>query len=298
MAKPATPPLSAGVAQLKSWLADRSGLGAASVETNPAGDLTVISVPTTADPASDAAIAEVKAIRNGLAPAAFDHAGAKVYVGGQTAETIDNGALLDRYNPLIVGFVLAFSFLVLMVAFRSIVVPITAIVMNLLSVGSAYGLLVLVFQRGYGADFLGLQKSPVIEGWIPLFLFCVLFGLSMDYHVFLLSRIREHYDRSGDNRESVAAGLQSTAKIITGAAMIMVVVFGAFAAGRIVSMQQMGFGLAAAVLIDATVIRSILVPATMRLLGDRNWILPRRLHWLPDIRIEGAPTAPASSPAD
>jgi len=268
-------------------LAQRSGLGAPSVETNPAGDLTVVSVATTADSASDDAIAEVHAIRDSIVPASFEHADAKVYVGGDTAENMDSGTLLDRYNPLIVAFVLGFSFLLLMVAFRSILVPITAIVMNLRSVGSAYGLLVLVFQKGYGADFLGFTKTPVIEGWIPLFLFCVLFGLSMDYHVFFLSRIREHYDRTGRNTESVAVGLQSTAKIITGAAMIMVVVFGAFAASRVVSLQQMGFGLAAAVFIDATVIRTILVPATMRLLGDRNWILPRRLHWLPDVQIEG-----------
>jgi RND superfamily putative drug exporter len=161
--------------------------------------------------------------------------------------------------------------------------------MNLLSVGAAYGLLVLVFQHGVGNGILGFQQTPTIEAWIPIFLFCVLFGLSMDYHVFLLSRIREHYDFSGNNTESVAVGLHSTAKIITGAALIMVAVFGGFAAGRLVMLQQMGFGLGVAVLIDATLVRSVLVPSAMALLGDRNWYLPKWLEWLPDLRVEGVP---------
>ena len=169
---------------------------------------------------------------------------------------------------------LGLSFLLLLVAFRSVVIPIKAIVMNLLSVGAAYGLIVLVFQKGYGADFFGFQTAPTIESWLPLFLFCVLFGLSMDYHVFLLSRIKEHYDLTGRNAESVAVGLQATAKIITGAALIMVAVFAGFAAGRLTGLQQVGFGLGVAVLLDATIVRSILVPASMTLLGDRNWYFP------------------------
>jgi RND superfamily putative drug exporter len=175
----------------------------------------------------------------------------------------------------------------LLVAFRSIVVPLMAIALNLLSVGASYGLLVLVFQKGVGAGLFGFQQTPMIEAWLPIFLFCILFGLSMDYHVFLLSRIREHYDECGDNRESVAAGLQATAKIITGAALIMVVVFGAFATGRLVTLQELGFGLGVAVLLDTTIVRSILVPAAMALLGDKNWYLPRVLGWVPDLRIEG-----------
>jgi RND superfamily putative drug exporter len=174
-----------------------------------------------------------------------------------------------------------------MIVFRSIVVPLKAILMNLLSVGAAYGLLVAVFQHGWGADLLGLQQTDVIEAWIPLFLFTVLFGLSMDYHIFLLSRIKERYDVTGNNDESVAFGLGSTGAIITGAAVIMVAVFGGFAAGDLVMFQQMGFGLAVAVILDATIVRSVLVPATMKLLGDRNWYLPRWLHWLPEIHIEG-----------
>jgi len=196
--------------------------------------------------------------------------------------------------------VLLLSFVLLTLAFRSIVVPIKAIIMNLLGVGAAYGILVLVFEKGYLHNVLGFEKVPAIEPWLPIFLFCVLFGLSMDYHVFLLSRIREHYDQSHRNRESVAIGLQSTARIITGAALIMVSVFFGFAAGRLVMFQQMGFGLGMAVLIDATIIRSILVPSAMTLLGDRNWYMPSWLKWLPDLRVEGTPrptTAPAPTPS-
>ncbi|MDP9358811.1 MAG: MMPL family transporter, partial [Chloroflexota bacterium] len=153
---------------------------------------------------------------------------------------------------------------------------------------AAYGLMVLVFQEGVGADLLGFQQTPTIEAWVPIFLFCVLFGLSMDYHVFLLSRIKEHYDETKRNVESVAVGLQATARIITGAALIMVVVFAGFAMGNLVMFQQMGFGLAIAVLLDATIVRSVLVPAGMAMLGDWNWYLPSWLTWLPNLNIEGA----------
>ncbi len=178
--------------------------------------------------------------------------------------------------------------MLLLVAFRSIVVPLKAVVMNLLSVGAAYGLLVLVFQEGIGASLLGFQQTPIIEAFLPMFLFTVLFGLSMDYHVFLLSRIKERYDETGNNSESVAYGLRATGRIITGAALIMVAVFGGFALGDLVPMQQMGFGLAVAIIIDATVVRMVLVPASMELLGDWNWYFPNWLEWLPRIQIEGA----------
>jgi len=165
--------------------------------------------------------------------------------------------------------------------------------------------MVLVLQKGVGARLLGLQHVDVIEAWIPLFLFSVLFGLSMDYHVFLLTRVREHYDHTGDNTESVAYGLRTTAAIITGAALIMVAVFGGFASGALVPFQQMGFGLAIAVLLDATIVRSVLVPASMKLLGSRNWYLPRWLQWLPNLRVEGTepaldrwPTRVVDAPAD
>jgi RND superfamily putative drug exporter len=237
----------------------------------------------------DRSYAQVERLREDIVPAAFDATGASVYVTGETAFNQDFFNLTNEYTPYVLAFVLGLSFLLLLLAFRSVVVSAKAIVMNLLSVGAAYGLLVLVFQKGVGNDILGFQQTPTVEAWIPIFLFCVLFGLSMDYHVFLLSRIREHYDLTGRNTESVAVGLHSTAKIITGAALIMVAVFGGFAAGRLVMLQQMGFGLGVAVLIDATIVRSVLVPSAMALLGDRNWYLPRWLRWLPDLRVEGAP---------
>jgi RND superfamily putative drug exporter len=188
-----------------------------------------------------------------------------------------------------------------MMVFRSIVVPIKAVIMNLLSVGAAYGAIVLVFQHGVGIDVFNaigfqFQQVDAIEAWLPLMLFSILFGLSMDYHVFLLSRIKEEYDKTGDNDEAVAYGLRTTAGIITGAAIIMVVVFTAFAAGRLIPLQQMGFGLAVAVFLDATIVRSVLVPSTMKLLGDRNWYLPSWLEWLPNLRVEGhEPDAPAAA---
>ena len=202
-------------------------------------------------------------------------------VGGDTAFVKDFFDISDTYTPLIILVVLGLSFLLLTVVFRSIVVPVKAIIMNLLSVGAAYGLIVLVFQKGgpaFGesiANFLGFQQVDAIEAWLPLFLFSILFGLSMDYHVFLLTRIREQYDKTHDNAAAVAYGLRTTGGIITGAAIIMVAVFAGFAAGRLTSLEQMGFGLAVAVFLDATVVRSILVPSTMRLLGDRNWYLPQ-----------------------
>jgi RND superfamily putative drug exporter len=178
------------------------------------------------------------------------------------------------------------------VVFRSIVVPVKAILLNLLSVAAAYGAITLVFQKGIGIDIFNaigfnFHKSPAVEAWLPLFLFSVLFGLSMDYEVFLLSRIREEYDKTHDNTEAVAYGLRTTAGIITGAAIIMVVVFTGFALGRLGPLQQMGFGLAVAVFMDATIVRTLLVPAGMRLLGDLNWYLPKWLEWLPKLNVEG-----------
>jgi RND superfamily putative drug exporter len=282
---------------------DASGqFGPVTVETNDAGDLTLVSAPLVTDTNSEASFQTITWLRESIVPATFNGSGADVYVSGESAFNEDLNIMIEDYTPIVFAFVLGLSFILLTLAFRSIIVPIKAILMNLLSVGAAYGLLVLMFQKGWG-DFLGFVQTPAIDAWVPLFLFCVLFGLSMDYHVFLLSRIREHYDATGNNRESVAVGLQSTAKIITGAALIMVAVFGGFASGELAFMQQVGFGLAAAVLIDATVVRSVLVPSVMALLGDRNWYLPRWLHWLPDLRVEGAAahveaTAPVAAGGD
>jgi putative drug exporter of the RND superfamily len=192
--------------------------------------------------------------------------------------------------------VLLLTFVLLTVVFRSVVVAATAVGLNLLSVGAAYGLLVLVFQEGIGADLLGFQQTDTIEAWVPLFLFSVLFGLSMDYQVFLLSRIRERFDQSGDTTDAVTFGVGSTARIITGAALIIVAVFAGFARGDLIMFQQMGFGVAVALLVDATIIRSVLLPSAMKLLGEWNWYLPGWLEWLPRLQVERA-DSPRGKPA-
>ena len=228
----------------------------------------------------------IERLRSELVPAAFAGVPSRVMVTGETARFVDIADVNDAYTPIVFAFVLGLSFILLTVAFRSIVVPVKAILMNLLSVGAAYGLIVLVFQKGVGAELVGFQQVEVIQTGLPLFLFAVLFGLSMDYHVFLLSRIRERFDQTGDNTEAVAYGLRTTGRLITGAALIMVAVFGGFALGDLVAMQQFGFGLAVAVFVDATIVRSVLVPASMRLLGKWNWYLPNFLQWLPRLQIE------------
>ncbi len=288
------PPVQRGIEDLRGLLRRDGGFGPSTVEVGPAGDTVLVSAPVMGDPSGKAAVGSVGRIRSQYVPAAFPPgSAAQVLVGGDPALNRDFFAITDRYQPIVLAFVLALSFLLLMMVFRSVVVPLTAIVLNLLSVGAAYGLLVLVFQQGgpgigrWLADLFGFQQVQVIEAWLPLFLFSVLFGLSMDYHVFLLSRIRERYVQTGDNTDAVGHGLARTGGIITGAALIMVAVFAGFASGQLVMFQQMGFGLAVAVLLDATVIRSALVPAVMKLLGDRNWYLPAWLHWLPRLSVEG-----------
>jgi RND superfamily putative drug exporter len=290
----------AGIAELRAVLAaDPAFAPQSTVESGAAGSITIISAPLAGDVNSDASIEAVRELRTITIPAIFDGAGVTVLVGGETAGTVDFLTQTAKWTPLVFLFVLGLSFILLTVAFRSIVIPAKAIAMNLLSVGAAYGLIAMFFQIGVGpawvkdlAGRLGFAQVEVIEAWLPLFLFSVLFGLSMDYHVFLLSRIKERFDMTGNNADSVAYGLRSTAAIITGAAAIMVAVFAGFAAGRLVSFQQMGFGLAAAVLLDATIVRSVLVPASMKLLGARNWYLPRWLEWLPEITVEGNTTEP------
>jgi putative drug exporter of the RND superfamily len=254
----------------------------------------LLSVPLKVAPDETAALDAIGLLRDEIVPPIRSTmTDTEILVTGVTANNVDFLEMRDTYTPIVFAFVLGLSFLLLMVVFRSLVIAAKAIVMNLLSVGAAYGLLVLVFQKGYGHELFGFQTVEAIEAWLPLFLFSILFGLSMDYHVFLLSRIKEHYDQTKRNQESVAVGLQATAKIITGAALIMVAVFSGFAAGRLVFLQQMGFGLGVAVLLDATIVRSILVPSAMALLKDWNWYLPSWLRWLPDVRIEGT-AEPAS----
>jgi RND superfamily putative drug exporter len=278
----------AGVQQLESELADRPVFGSPTKETSPGGDLLVLTVPVAGDPLSEEAIAAVRELRSDAIPSAFADTDVPVYVGGSTAEEIDYFDVMDRWLPIVFVFVLGLSFILLTVAFRSVVVPATAIAMNLLSVGAAYGLLVLVFVKGIGNEIFGFQQVDAIEAWVPLFLFAVLFGLSMDYQVFLLSRIREKFAQTGDNDLAVSFGVGSTARLITGAALIIIAVFSGFARGELVMFQQMGFGVGVALLIDATIVRSVLVPASMKLLGRWNWYLPSWLEWLPDAHVEGA----------
>ncbi len=256
------------------------------LDPTSSNSIALIKLALPGHPTGDTAVEAIEVLRNQHIPAAFDGVPAAVNVGGQSATTDEIFDVVDRYTPWVFIFVLGFSFIVLLLVFRSIVIPIKAVIMNLLSVGTAYGLLVLVFQKGFAADLLGFQRAEVIDAWIPLFLFTILFGLSMDYHVFLLSRVRERFDQTGDNAEAVSYGLRSTANLITGAALIMVAVFGAFASGKTIINQQVGFGLAVAIFLDATLVRSVLVPASMEMLGRGNWYLPSWLNWLPDLRVE------------
>jgi len=290
-----TPEIEAAIGSFEDRLATDELVGPAQLRVNDEGDTTIVSFPLNADPNSEGAMSAIARIRDVHVPAAFAGTDAEVLVGGDTAFNSDAFDLVEGYTPIVFSFVLGLSFLLLMMVFRSIIVPLKAIVMNLLSVGAAYGLMVLVFQEGVGADLFGFVQVEAIEAWLPLFLFSILFGLSMDYHVFLLSRIKERFDLTRDNTESVAYGLRTTGGLITGAAVIMVAVFGGFAAGDLVPLQQTGFGLAIAVLIDATLVRSVLVPASMKLLGDRNWYFPRWLAWLPDVSVE-APRARTVEP--
>ncbi|MCI0768926.1 MAG: MMPL family transporter [Chloroflexi bacterium] len=291
-----SPEVRAGIDRLTRSLAqDDAFAPPLPLEVNPARDLALLPVPINADSNSDAAIDAVKRLRRQHVAEAFDGVPGQVLVTGETAFAIDFFRLISDITPVVFGFVLGLTFLLLTLVFRSIVVPIKAMILNLLSVGAAYGMLVLVFQKGVATGFFGFQQVDTIEAWIPLFLFSVLFGLSMDYHVFMLSRIRERFDRTGDNADSVAFGLRSTGKIITGAAFIMVAVFGGFASGRLVSFEQMGFGLGVAILLDATIIRMVLVPSTMRLLGNVNWYFPTWLRWLPDVRVQPAAARPTEA---
>jgi uncharacterized membrane protein YdfJ with MMPL/SSD domain len=292
------PAVEAALTRLEQELARRPIFGKPTVEANEAGTVARVTVPIAANPDGERAIAAVRGLRSEVVPRAFAGVDAEVYVGGDTAEELDYHDTVNFWLPLVLAFVLGLSFLLLMLAFRSVVVPATAIGMNLLSVGAAYGLLVLVFQEGVGNELLGLREAETIDAWVPLFLFAVLFGLSMDYQVFLLSRIRERYTQTGDTNAAIAFGIGSTARLITGAALIIIAVFWGFAMGDTIAFQQMGFGVAVALLIDATVVRSVLVPATMKLLGERNWYLPSWLTWLPDVRVEGAEPRPTAARAD
>ena len=281
------PEIQAATQQLSNLVANDNSFGTTEVSTAPGGDLTLVEIALTGDPAGTEASEAIERLRDDYVPTAFEGVDAPVYVTGVTAFDLDYTALIDRWLPIVIAFVLILAFLLLLLVFRSIVLPLTAVILNLLSVGAAYGLLVLVFQEGIGNDLLGLQQIDRVEPWVPVFLFSVLFALSMDYHMFLLTRIRERYLATGDTRDAVTHGVSATGRIITGAALIIVVVFIGFATGDLVGFQQMGFGVGVALILDATVIRTILVPSSMVLLGHWNWYLPSWLEWLPELHVEG-----------
>ena len=257
------------------------------------GDAAIITTHGTYDGADARADAAIDTLRTAWVPDAMAGSSSTAYVGGQQAGSVDFVDILAKATPWVVLFVLGTSFVLLLVTFRSVVIAGTAIALNVLSAAAAFGVLVAVCQWGWGADLLGVVHAAGIAPWLPLFLFAVLFGLSMDYHVFLLSRIKEHHDAGADTRTAVIHGLSRTGSLITGAALIMVAVFLGFALGDLAEFAQMGLGLAAAVLIDATIIRALMVPAIMTLLGSRNWYLPAWLSWLPHMRIEAPEPAPA-----
>ncbi len=266
---------------------------------NPAHTVVRVEVPLAGSGDDETSVAALQTLRKEVLPATVGRLpGATYAVTGETAGTHDFNETMKTRFPLVFAFVLGLAFLLLLVTFRSIVVPITAIVLNLLSVGAAYGVLVWIFQDGHLEGLLGFHSNGAVVTWLPLFLFTVLFGLSMDYHVFIVSRIKELVDRGEPNEKAVAHGIRRTASTVTAAAAVMVAVFAIFASLRTLDIKQLGVGLAVAVLLDATVIRGVLLPATMKLLGEANWYLPRGLAWLPRLAPEGELSEPSPEPAD
>jgi uncharacterized membrane protein YdfJ with MMPL/SSD domain len=256
-----------------------------------------VSIPLVGEGTDSKSNAALATLRERIVPATVGKLdGADVAVTGITAASHDFNSKMKHALPYVFGFVLALAFLLLLVSFRSIVIAGKAIVLNLLSVGAAYGVLVLVFQNGWGEGLLNFKSNHGIASWLPLFMFVILFGLSMDYHVFILSRIREAYDRGMKTADAVEHGIKTTAGVVTSAAVVMVGAFAIFATMPILDMKEMGIGLAAAVLIDATIVRAVLLPATMRLLGEWNWYLPKWLEWLPKLEHEPQPQLAEQEP--
>jgi len=261
-----------------------------SFDTSPDHQVGILSIPIKGDGNDKASQRAVDDLRDTIVPATVGNVGhVDAFVTGYTAGSRDWNDLMKSRAPIVFAFVLTLAFLLLLVTFRSIVIPIKAIVLNLLSVGAAYGVLVEVFQKGHGEKLLGFESQGFVTAWLPMFLFVVLFGLSMDYHVFILSRVREAFDRGMKTEDAVAHGIKSTAGVVTSAAAVMVAVFAIFATLSAIDFKMMGVGLATAILIDATIVRAVLLPATMKLLGDWNWYLPSKLNWLPQIGGEHAP---------
>jgi uncharacterized membrane protein YdfJ with MMPL/SSD domain len=297
--EPTRPDVAAAIQQFMTRVDALDGLGAGrTVRVAEDGHAALLTFPMTGNRNDEANREIVRRVRSEIVPEVFGGPGladVHVYVAGQAARTLDIVGIYEGATPRIFGFVLGLSFLLMLVAFRSIVIPIKAILLNLLSTAAAFGVLVLVFREGWFADALGITPGGVIESWVPIFIFTILFGLSMDYHLFILTRIKEARDRGLDSRAAVARGISVTSGTITSAASIMVVVFAVFVTFKFVFIQQLGLGLAVAVFIDATLIRSVLLPATMTLLGDWNWWLPRWLGWLPRVTIEAASAEPETA---
>jgi putative drug exporter of the RND superfamily len=296
-----SPATQQAIAALKTKVnAARLSTGSIDVEVNPSHTVARVDIPLVGEGTDATSNAALDTLRNDILPPTVGKVeSAEFAVTGLTAESADQNSLLKAKAPIVFGFVLVFAFGLLLVTFRSIVVALKAVVLNLLSVGAAYGVLIAVFQWGWGESLLGFQGNGGIASWLPIFMFVILFGLSMDYHVFILSRIREAYDRGLKTEDAVAHGITTTAGVVSSAALVMVGAFAVFALMPILDMKEMGVGLAAAVLIDATIVRAVLLPATMKLLGDANWYLPRWLEWLPRLDHESTlkEKAPAAAPA-
>ncbi len=287
--------LQAAVADLKQQaLASGKALEPIYTEVAPDGKVLRVAIPLVGDGTDTVSNEALETMRNEILPATVGRvSGVEYAVTGETASSKDWNDSMKSSAPIVFLFVLSFAFVLLLLSFRSIVIPIKAILMNLLSVAAAYGLLVAIFQWGWGSNVLDFQRNGGIASWLPMFLFVILFGLSMDYHVFILSRVKEYFDRGMSTEDAVAAGIRSTAGVVTSAAVVMVFVFGVFALMPIIDMKEMGIGLAAAVLIDATIVRAVLLPATMKLLGEWNWYLPTWLEWLPTLEHERSLDAPS-----
>ncbi len=278
-----TPATQRALSALKSnILATGQAKNPIEVDINAAHDVARVTIPLVGNGVNDTSNDALKTLRNDVLPATIGRIpGATFAVTGNTAQSVDQNALLKSKAPIVFAFVLIFAFGLLLVSFRSLVIAVKAILLNLLSVGAAYGVLIAIFQYGWGEGLLDFSSNGGIAYWLPIFLFVILFGLSMDYHVFILTRVREAYDGGMTTKRAVEHGISTTAGVVTSAALVMVGVFAVFALMPILDMKEMGIGLAAAVLIDATIIRAVLLPASMTLLGDWNWYLPRWLEWLP-----------------
>ena len=263
------------------------------------GTVASVAIPSPGSGTDEQSMDALAEVRDGLVPATVGAVdGTTVKVTGAAAQSSDFSDLLAERMPLVFAFVLGLAFLLMLVTFRSIVIPIKAILLNLLSVGAAYGVLVLVFQNGWGESLLGFESNGGVTNWLPLFLFVILFGLSMDYHVFILTRVRELYDRGMSTDDAVRKGIAGSSGTVTAAAVVMVLVFSVFATLSFIDFKEMGVGLAVAILIDATIIRGVMLPAAMKLLGDWNWYLPRWLEWLPRIGETDEADAPATAAAE